>query len=97
MKEKLYNLKKQILKEKNISDWLKEELTEQIFQIEQELAITVTPCCTELKDKEALTFNQWLKLNIWKQIGVSYTFRSGEIYTDAESLLSKYVKEYNSL
>lgn len=45
MEQKLHNLKMQILKEKGISDWLKKELAEQVFQIEQELAINYTHCC----------------------------------------------------
>ena len=49
MKQKLYNLKMQILKDISIKDDLKKELAEQILQIEQELAINYTPCCTEFK------------------------------------------------
>lgn len=45
MNKKLYDLKMQILREKGISDLLKKELAEQIFQIEQELAINYTRCC----------------------------------------------------
>jgi uroporphyrinogen-III synthase len=48
MNKKLYDLKMQILREKGISDWLKKELSEQVFQIEQELAINYTRCCEEL-------------------------------------------------
>jgi len=45
MKQKLYDLKMQILKEKCISDWLKKELAEQIFQIEKGVAINYSHCC----------------------------------------------------
>ena len=51
MNKKLYDLKMQILREKGISDWLKKELSEQVFQIEQELAINYTRCCMELRDE----------------------------------------------
>ena len=60
-------------------------------------AINYTRCCTELKDKETPTFDKWLKKLKWKQIGCSYTFKRGESYTDAESLLRSYKKEYYNL
>ena len=60
-------------------------------------AINYTRCCTELKGKEAPTFDEWLKKLKWKQIGSSYTFKRGESYTDAESLLISYKKEYYKL
>lgn len=46
MKQKLYFLKMQILKDLSIKDNLKKDLAEQIFQIEQELAINYTHSCT---------------------------------------------------
>ena len=60
-------------------------------------AINYTRCCTELKSKEAPTFDEWLKKWKWKQIGSSYTFKRGESYTDAESLLISYKKEHYNL
>jgi hypothetical protein len=60
-------------------------------------AINYTRCCEELKDKETPTFDKWLKKLKWKQIGSSYTFKRGESYTDAESLLRSYKKEYYNL
>jgi hypothetical protein len=47
MKQKLYDLKIQILKSK-IKANVKLEIVEQIFQIETDLAINFTHCCTEL-------------------------------------------------
>jgi hypothetical protein len=67
------------------------------FIDEQLKAINYTRCCTELKDKETPTFDKWLKKLKWKQIGCSYTFKRGESYTDAESLLRSYKKEYYNL
>ena len=60
-------------------------------------AINYTHSCTELKEKKAPTFDEWLKKLKWKQIGSSYTFKRGESYTDAESLLISYKKEYYNL
>ena len=62
-----------------------------------EEAINYTHSCTELKDKETPTFDKWLKKWKWKQIGYSYNFKRGESYTDAESLLKSYKKEYYNL
>lgn len=59
--------------------------------------INYNRCCMELKSKEAPTFDEWLKKWKWKQIGSSYTFKRGESYTDAESLLISYKKEHYSL
>ena len=60
-------------------------------------AINYTHSCTELKEKKAPTFDEWLKKLKWKQLGSSYTFKRGESYTDAESLLISYKKEYYNL
>ena len=51
MKQKLYDLKMQILKDLSIKDDLKKDLAEQIFQIEKDLAINYTRCCEELRDE----------------------------------------------
>jgi len=59
------------------------------------LAINYTHCCETLKDKEEMTFTKWLDKWNWKQIGNSYVFKRGESYTDAESLMTSYKKEYN--
>jgi hypothetical protein len=66
MNKKLYDLKMQILREKGISDWLKKELSEQVFQIEQELAINYTPCCKTLNLEVKPTFEEWLNVNFTK-------------------------------
>tara|TARA_R110002074_G_C12300615_1_gene645005 strand:+ start:331 stop:618 length:288 start_codon:yes stop_codon:yes gene_type:complete len=58
MKQKLYDLKMQILKDLSIKDDLKKDLAEQIFQIEKDLAINDTRCCETLKDKEEMTFDE---------------------------------------
>ena len=72
-----------------------DEIPNIIDKIEE--AISVTRCCTELKEKKVPTFDEWLKKLKWKQIGSSYTFKRGESYTDAESLLISYKKEYYNL
>tara|TARA_R110002020_G_scaffold334555_1_gene549778 strand:- start:9 stop:314 length:306 start_codon:yes stop_codon:yes gene_type:complete len=57
--------------------------------------IGVTRCCETLKDEEEMTFTKWLNKWNWEQIGNSYVFKRGESYTDAESLMKSYKKEYN--
>lgn len=58
-------------------------------------AINVIPCCAELKEKEEITFDKWLKMWNWEQVGNSYIFKRGESYTDVESLMISYKKEHN--
>ena len=58
-------------------------------------AISVTRCCETLKDKKKITFDEWLGKWNWERIGSSYTFKRGESYTDAESLMISYKKEYS--
>ena len=45
----LHNLKRKVLNGKHISDQFKKEIANKIFQIEKEVAINYTHCCTELK------------------------------------------------
>lgn len=59
------------------------------------LAINYTRCCETLKDKKKITFDEWLGKWDWERIGSSYTFKRGESYTDAESLMISYKKEYS--
>ena len=40
--------------------YLSDERTERLKEIIQQ-AINFIPCCTELKDKEVLSFEEWLK------------------------------------
>ena len=42
-----------------------------------------------------ITFDEWLGKWNWERIGSSYTFKRGESYTDAESLMISYKKEYS--
>jgi hypothetical protein len=58
-------------------------------------AINYTHSCETLKDEEEMTFTKWLNKWNWEQIGNSYVFKRGESYTDAESLMKSYKKEYN--
>ena len=58
-------------------------------------AINYTRSCETLKDKETISFDEWLNKWNWKQIGNSYVFKREESYTDAESLMISYKKEYN--
>jgi hypothetical protein len=81
--------------EDNNESWVNISSVITMLKKEQEEAINYTRCCEELKDKKTPTFNEWLKIWKWKQIGSSYTFKRGESYTDAESLLRSYTKEYS--
>jgi hypothetical protein len=67
----------------------------EIFVEELRAAISVTRCCTELKDKKVISFNDWLEKLEWKQLGNSYTLKKGNSYSDVESLLRVYTKEHN--
>lgn len=58
-------------------------------------AITVTHCCKTLRDKETPTFEEWLKLLEWEQIGFSYVYKQGRNYKDIESLKRDYKMKYN--
>ena len=63
--------------------------------VQLEAAINYTHSCETLKDEEEMTFTKWLNKWNWEQIGNSYVFKRGESYTDAESLMKSYKKEYN--
>lgn len=65
--------------------------------IEQIAAISDKSCCEELKGKERMTFEEWLKKLKWKQIGKSYVFQRDNSYSDAETLIKEYNKDQYSL
>lgn len=88
MKQKLYNLKMQILRDLSIKDDLKKDLSKQIFQIEKELAINYSPCCMELKDKKELTFDEWIKENNYRKVYKGYT--RNQIHFGDEEMLQRY-------
>ena len=69
------------------------DLTDLANELEQ--AINYTHSCETLKDKKKITFDEWLGKWNWERIGSSYTFKRGESYTDAESLMISYKKEYS--
>ena len=62
---------------------------------ELEEAMHYARSCATLKDKKKITFNEWLSKWNWERVGSSYTFKRGESYTDAESLMIIYKKEYS--
>lgn len=70
------------------------ERTERIKEVLNQ-AINFIPCCETLNDEEEMTFAKWLDKWKWKQIGNSYVFKRGESYTDVESLMISYKKEYD--
>ena len=57
-------------------------------------AISVTHCCTELKDKEVISFEDWLKVNDYQYNSNEYVkYNKTYYYTD---LKLKYTKEINN-
>ena len=72
MEQKLYNLKMKILKDKSINDDLKRELADEIFQIQQEIAINYTRSCETLPTKDEIAEKakeRALKFNSVNEIG----------------------------
>ena len=56
-------------------------------------AISVTRCCTELKDKETMTFEEWKKENVVEEnVCNEYLYKYGGWF-DADELLSMYKKD----
>jgi hypothetical protein len=56
-------------------------------------AISVTRCCTELKDKKALTFDEWLNLNNYaKSSEAKYLDENANWFTEKQLL-----KMYNDI
>ena len=80
---------------KDITGRVMREATVQSMIDDFKKAINYTHCCETLKDEEEMTFTKWLDKWNWKQIGNSYVFKRGESYTNAESLMISYKKEYN--
>jgi tRNA G46 methylase TrmB len=72
------------------------EMLEEIenFVNKQEAAISVTRCCTELKDKETLSFEEWLRVKDIKM------HQDGTFYISDERRYVKLtflINRYNSL
>ena len=49
----------------------------------QELAINYTRCCTELKDKETISFEEWLFVNNYKKL-FDYFVKDAVSFTESE-------------
>lgn len=47
-------------------------------------AISVTPCCTELKDKEALTWKEWKGVFVEKESNGKFLHKNGNWYNYAD-------------
>jgi len=60
----LHNLKRKVLNGKHISDQFKKEIADKIFQIEKEVAISYTRCCTELPTKYSISFAGFVAANV---------------------------------
>jgi len=56
--KELHTLREKVLNTRLIANDLKEELANEIFQIETEIALNYTRSCVTLKDKEAITFDE---------------------------------------
>jgi len=75
--KELHTLREKVLNTRLIANDLKEELANEIFQIETEIALNYTRCCEELKSKEEITFNKWLEVN-------GYYYSSYRTYENAD-------------
>jgi len=58
-------------------------------------AINYTRCSLQLKDKETMTFQEYLKGLGWEQLSDSFVYKQGNNYKDIEELRKEYIKEYN--
>tara|TARA_B110000208_G_C11487615_1_gene328284 strand:- start:313 stop:603 length:291 start_codon:yes stop_codon:yes gene_type:complete len=95
MKE-LQELRNEVLSLRNMGEITKQTESILLHKLNAlKAAINYTHSCETLKDEEEMTFTKWLNKWNWEQIGNSYVFKRGESYTDAESLMKSYKKEYN--
>lgn len=93
MKKKMYDLKMQILKDISIKDELKKDLAEQIFQIEQELAINYTRCCDKLNDEILQPFKDFVNANYWEQDN-EYICKETNKKEDLDDIIRYWHQEY---
>ena len=56
-------------------------------------AITVKPCCTQLKGEYPLTFNEWIEYSGYKNYGCYDYRKNDEIFT--RDMLAEKYKTYN--
>jgi hypothetical protein len=94
IRTELHNLKRMVLNESHISDNAKEKIANRIFEIEKRVAINYTHCCTELKDKQKQTFDEWIEENKYTQITPNL-YKKGLTYYNHESLFKQYKKKHN--
>lgn len=50
----------------------------------------------DIDDIKPISFKDWLKKWNWQQVGDSYVFKKGNTFTDKESLLISYNKEFTT-
>tara|TARA_R110000851_G_scaffold97365_1_gene211028 strand:+ start:380 stop:682 length:303 start_codon:yes stop_codon:yes gene_type:complete len=97
IEKELADLKENILKITSLygttGNNQKRELQSSFNKLEE--AISVTRCCTELKDKEAITFEEWKKENVVEEnVCNEYLYKYGGWF-DADDLLNIYKKDIN--
>ena len=87
----------QILKKHRLSLNKREELIVDLLDFinKREEAITVTRCSTQLKDKEAPAFEEWLNTKIGDSKDSFYD-RKNELSYNQQQLISLYTTEFGS-
>ena len=84
MEEIINWLKKEIENCKQLGNLQDEQWAfEQTLLKAQEIAIKYIRCCTELKDKEVIIFEEWLIVNKYKKL-FDYFIKDGKAFTESE-------------
>jgi hypothetical protein len=64
----------------------------------EQLTLTdVVSSCCKLKDKETITFDEYLKEQGWEQISDCFIYKQSNNYKDREELRKEYIKKIYNL
>jgi hypothetical protein len=73
------------------------ELIAELLVDKQKEAINYTRSCCKLKDKETITFEEYLKEQGWEIISDSFIYKQGNNYKDMEEIRKEYFKKIYNL
>jgi hypothetical protein len=82
------------IEETVLSKKIKTEIAQMLLDVKNE-AINYTRCCTELKSKETITFEEWLFVNDYKKL-FDYFVKDSVSFTESE-LIQIYNNQVMSL
>jgi hypothetical protein len=98
MENLINDLDKKISKAQNITGNLFNDLKEIRTSFNKlKEAISVTRSCCKLKDKETITFQEYLKEQGWEQVSSSFIYKQGNNYKDREEIRKEYIKKIYNL